>query len=612
VLAIFTGAVVRHYLRDNPICARLTVRLAVCLLCALYVATNLSATAEAATIAYQVKWEGTLNDRLRDALTENSDVVAYRDRPPASLDHLRRRVQRDIETFARILQAEGYYAASIENRLTEGDAPITVTFSIDPGPRYAFGVIEVHAKAEVAFTWPPADRIGLHSGEPALSKAVVDAEGPLLDWARNRGFPFPTIAERNVVVDHAAHKVNVAYTVDPGASAVFGPTLVDGVESVKDETVRRSIAWTEGASFDARQVTKTQDQLYAQDLYSMVRVGTGDAVDTEARIPMRITVVERKPRTVSIGVGFDTDGGPTARAGWEHRNIDGLGHKLTLTGNISGDHQEAEARFLVPGWRREDQTLRLQLRLGNDSPDAYDSTHIGASATIERKLGPQWIAGGGVAFRYSMQEQRRLDETYHLLSFPMYALRDGTDDSMNPAKGMKLDLRIEPFIEVTDPALSFLRGSVEWRGYSALDNDGYWVIAARVKLGAMLGADADEIPPDERFYAGGGGSIRGFAYKTVSPLRRNDPIGGRSLVETSVELRRRINERFGAAVFLDAGNAYSSVFPDFDEDLRLGAGVGIRYFTPVGPLRIDLAVPLNPREELDDSFGVYVSFGQAF
>jgi translocation and assembly module TamA len=578
----------------------------------LSVSTDSSSAAEPVTLNYQVRWEGTLDEGLREALIRNADTIAYLDRPPASESQLHRRVYRDIERFTRILQAEGYYAASIESEVAITESPIVITFTIEPGPIYTFGTIDFDSNDQSPFSWPEPKRIGLAPGGPALSKAVVDAEGPLLTWAKNRGYPFPTIADRTVVVDHATTTVNVTYSIDPGRQATFGHIEIQGLKSVKEETVRRTIAWKEGDPFDARLVAKTQEQLYAQDLFSIARVAVGDAVNAGGRVPMRIAVTERKHRTISLGAGFDTDGGPNARVGWEHRNIDGLGHRLNLTGELSGDLQQAEARYLIPGWRRDDQTLRLQLRLAQESPDAYDSTHIGTSATVERKLNAQWTAGAGVAFRYSVQEQRRMEDVYHLLSFPLYGLRDTTDDPMNPTKGMKLDLRAEPFIEVTDPTLSFLRGSVEWRGYRSLDEDGYWVIAVRLKLGAMLGADADDIPPDERFYAGGGGSIRGFAYKTVSPLRDDDPIGGRSLVEASVELRRRINERLGAVVFVDAGNAYSSTFPEFSEEPRVGVGVGIRYFTPIGPLRVDVAVPLNPRDGLDDSFGVYVSFGQAF
>lgn len=559
-----------------------------------------------------MRFEGPVGDALGEVLRGESDTVSYQDRPPASISHLERRANRDLDRFRQILEAEGYYAATIQSNVVEEETLPAVVFTIDPGPRYTFGPVRVESTREVDFTWPKPDTLQMHGGEPAISRVVVDAQGPILSRARNNGYPFPQITDREIVVDHDKRTLSVTYTVETGPRAVFGPTQIEGLDAVKEETVRRAIEWRQGQPYDARVVNETQERLYDQNLYSLVRITTAEAVTDEGLIPMRIKVAESKHRTITLGAGFDTDAGPNARASWEHRNIRQLGHQLTLKGLLSGDRQEFEARYLVPGWQREDQTLRWDLTLGQESVEAYDSTHFGTGVTVERVLGPRWTAGAGIAFKYSMQEQKRLDETYHLLSFPVYGIMDDRDDPVNPKEGMRLDLRAEPFIEVTDPALSFFRGTVEWRGYHALDEEGYWVIAARIKLGAMLGADLDDIPPDERFYAGGGGSIRGFAYKTVSPLKGDDPIGGASLVELSVELRRRITEQIGVAVFVDGGNAYSSAFPDFAEEMRWGVGAGIRYFTPLGPLRIDVAVPVNARSELDHSFGVYVSFGQAF
>ncbi len=564
------------------------------------------------TGAYSVRFEGAVEESLREVFRRESDTVSNQDRPPASINHLERRANRDLDRFRQILEAEGYYAATIQSNVMEDETPPAVVFTIDPGPRYAFDTIRIESTRDVAFVWPKPDSLQVTSGEPAVSRIVVEAEGPILARARNNGYPFPKIADRTVVVDHDNRTLDVTYIVEPGPSAVFGATQIEGLDAVKEDTVRRAIEWREGQPYDARVVNETQERLYDQNLYSLVRITTADAVTDDGLIHMRIKVAESKHRTITLGAGFDTDAGPNARASWEHRNIRQLGHQLTLKALLSGDRQEFETRYLVPGWKREDQTLRWELKLGQESVDAYDSTHFTTGVTVERKLGPRWTAGAGVAFKYSMQEQKQLDETYHLLSFPVYGILDNRDDPMNPKRGIRLDLRAELFIEVTDPALSFLRGTVEWRGYHALDEEGYWVIAARIKLGAMLGADVDDIPPDERFYAGGGGSIRGFAYKTVSPLKGDDPIGGASLVELSVELRRRITEQIGVAVFVDGGNAYSSAFPDFAEEMRWGVGAGIRYFTPLGPLRIDVAVPVNARSELDDSFGVYVSFGQAF
>jgi translocation and assembly module TamA len=292
--------------------------------------------------------------------------------------------------------------------------------------------------------------------------------------------------------------------------------------------------------------------------------------------------------------------------------MNGLGHKLSLQTNWSGDAQTAEAQYQIPGFRRDDQALRLHLRLAKESLDAFDSTSAGAGVSLERRLNEQWTVGAGLRLRVAREEQQRLEESYHLLSLPAYCVRSTVGNPLNPESGMKLDVRLEPFFEVTDPGGSFLKGSVNLSRYFDLARGGDWVIATRIKIGSILGTGLDGIPPDERFYTGGGGSIRGYAYNTVSPLKDNDPIGGRSLVELSLEARRRITKNIGIALFVDGGNAFSTAFPDFSEELRWGAGIGVRYFTPVGPLRVDLAVPLNRRAGVDDQFGVYVSFGQAF
>jgi translocation and assembly module TamA len=128
----------------------------------------------------------------------------------------------------------------------------------------------------------------------------------------------------------------------------------------------------------------------------------------------------------------------------------------------------------------------------------------------------------------------------------------------------------------------------------------------------MSGAERDEIPADIRFYAGGGGSIRGYAYQSVGPTQNNEPIGGRSLITMSAELRIKITEKMGLVAFVDGGSAFESAFQDFEETLQWGGGLGFRYFTAIGPLRLDVGIPINRRAGIDDSFQIYVSIGQAF
>jgi translocation and assembly module TamA len=285
---------------------------------------------------------------------------------------------------------------------------------------------------------------------------------------------------------------------------------------------------------------------------------------------------------------------------------------LKLSSEASSELQKAGITYELPAFRHVDQVLRLSLEFANETPDAYDSTYIGAALEIERKIAEVWTAGAGVRLRLAQENQLDLEETYHLISFPLFATRDTTDNELNATKGSKLALRLEPFFGVSDSSSAFLKWDLTGSRYYTLYDEGKWVFAVRARIASILGASLDDIPPDERLYAGGGGSIRGYKFMTVGPLVGNDPTGGRSLVETSVELRRSLTEKLSVAAFIDGGTAYASTFPKFDDDIRWGAGVGMRYSTPAGPLRVDIAVPLDRRDGIDDSLGVYVGFGQAF
>ncbi|HSR71931.1 MAG TPA: BamA/TamA family outer membrane protein, partial [Kiloniellales bacterium] len=196
---------------------------------------------------------------------------------------------------------------------------------------------------------------------------------------------------------------------------------------------------------------------------------------------------------------------------------------------------------------------------------------------------------------------------------PLTATRDDRDDLLDPTRGTRLSLTLTPYGGVGDQSLAFLRSTLGGTAYYAIDEGRRFVVAGRARLGSILGDDTEEIPANKRFYAGGGGSIRGYEFQKVGPLdENNEPLGGRSLVELGVELRIRVTEEIGIVPFLDGGTVFDSPYPDFEEDLRWATGLGLRYFTAIGPLRLDVAVPLDKREGIDDDYQFYISLGQAF
>jgi translocation and assembly module TamA len=188
---------------------------------------------------------------------------------------------------------------------------------------------------------------------------------------------------------------------------------------------------------------------------------------------------------------------------------------------------------------------------------------------------------------------------------------DFSDDLLNPTRGGRLSLLAAPYVDTLGPDRRFAKARLTHTRYLGLHDD--VILALRGSVGGIGGADLDDIPADERFYAGGGGSVRGIPYQLAGPLDEDDdPTGGRSLLEVGAELRYRATESIGLVLFLDGGTVADSAVPDFSEELRWGAGPGLRYFTPIGPLRVDVGFPLNARQGVDDLFQLYLSIGQAF
>jgi translocation and assembly module TamA len=271
-----------------------------------------------------------------------------------------------------------------------------------------------------------------------------------------------------------------------------------------------------------------------------------------------------------------------------------------------------ESAFRKPGFLHPDQTLVAEAGAGVESPEAYSSRHLRTAIGLERAISEDLVAGGGIGFKVSRVDQLGEEERYGLISLPLRLDWDRSDDLLDPRRGWRLGLRLTPFTEVLNEEMTFVRARASLTHYLPLLKDPGLVLATRWALGSMFGAERDEIPADERFYAGGGGSIRGLPFQSAGPLEGDDPLGGRSLVEVSAELRMRLTESLGLAAFIDGGRAFEKSIPESEGDTLWGAGLGVRYYTFLGPLRLDLAVPLDRREGVDDAFQFYVSIGQAF
>jgi translocation and assembly module TamA len=569
-------------------------------------------------IRYEVTVTGIADSEIRTQVESVIETVALRlERPPASLGLLRQRAEADVPRILSVLRSEGYYDARVAAAVDSDVKPVQVTFRIDPGPRYRIKEVEISSTDKgpaVSGNLPKAAGIGLARGEVARARAVLDGEAKLLTYLKERGYPFARVEERQVVVDHADHSMSVHLRVDPGPRAYFGPTTITGLQSVYASVILNKIPWREGDLYQGSRLEQLQKKLTATGLFSSVQITSGKTADEKGRVPVTVAVTEGKHRTVTAGVGYRTDEGLGANVSWEHRNFFHAGERLTVAGKASGITRSLETTFREPTLWREDQWLTYTLRLAEDRPDAYRSRNLAGSLVLERELTKGLVAGAGVGAKAADVGQEGPNEKFLLLSLPLSLGWNGTDDLLDPKRGTRLSLQVAPYQDLGSEDVRFIKARASTSHYLQVVSDPSVVLAGRGAVGVIEGASRLSVPADERFYAGGGGSIRGYRYQSVGPLEDDKPTGGRSFVELSLETRLRVSERLGLIAFVDGGTAFANepFSSSGEEEMRWGTGMGFAYYTPIGPFRLDVAVPLNRRQGVDDSFQIYVSLGQAF
>lgn len=580
-------------------------------------------------IRYEVAIEGELPEELRRRLRDASNAERLVERPPASPLVLRRRAEDDLATLQQVLRSEGYYAGEVRYTIetvpvpegpTEGPSgPTTtpgtrLTFEVVPGPQFTFGAtaVEVEEPAD-GFVAPSPAVLGLDTGAPAAAETVLRAEERLLDLARRDARPLARLGQRTAIVDHDLRTMDVTLRVAPGPQAAFGTITFAGDAGIAETFLRRRLPFETGDAYDPELVTRGRRRLIETNLFSTVITEVGEELDAEGRIPVTYRLRPRLHRTIGGGLSYQTDVGPGINAYWEHRNLLSSGERLRADLSVAPVDTLAKLSFRKPEIWTRGLSLLAALAGEIEDTDAYKSESVRVDTGVEYEFTEKVIGGLGIAYRYGDVRQEGERDTFALLSFPARLSWDFSDDLLDPARGGRVQLFGSPYFDTMGNDTRFLKTQVVHTRYVPLLDEHRLVLALRAAAGSISGADRDTVPADERLYSGGGGSIRGIGYQLAGPLDdRDDPIGGRSNLEFSVEARSRFTETLGAVAFLDGGSAFTSQLPNFGETLRFGAGLGLRYITGIGPIRLDLAVPVNRRRGVDDPFQLYVSIGQAF
>lgn len=583
--------------------------------------------------------------------TETSSLKSLEKDPPPGPPGLVGRAKLDIERITAAMMATGRYGAAVDvtaagvsvgspsapDVVQRAPRPVPMVIRIQPGPVFTIGRVQILA-ADRGPHRPSAIRpeeVGLKTGEPAPSGVVFAAEAKIVDRLRAEGFPFARVANREAVADHARKQLDVTINVASGLRAPFGEVVVRGTREVDPKVVRGRVPFDPGDRYDPKKMIELRDELAKLDVFSSIRVKEGDGPDAQGRVPVYIDVEEKKFRYVGAAAKYGTVEGASLNAYWGHRNLFGGAEKLRIEATssrlISNDPQNYEyslkTSFEKPGiWTGFDDLL-VEVEAMRERPDAYWRDGARAAVAVRRRISSEFSAQVGLEVEGSSIRDTFGEREFVLVGAPLSATFDNTNSKLDPTEGVRATLIAAPYFNSGKGAssINIFKGQVAT--YWGFDDAGRYVLAGRLGAGAMLGPTAtDEVPANRRFFAGGGGSIRGFAYQNASPkcdsraprpknaLRCDDdqPIGGRSLLEASAEMRIKVTDTIGIVPFVDAGAAFDKAYPDFGEDIRVGAGIGLRYYTAIGPIRFDVATPVVGKDKNDPTVAFYVSVGQAF
>lgn len=560
---------------------------------------------------------GDLGSDLRERIVR---AIGEADRPVENRFQARRRARDAAEDAIAVLRSEGYYAYAVEAEVSETNPPRPVV-SVVPGPRFVL--------ADPAVTWTGAEPDGitrtqaiaameLAPGQPGRAAEVVAAEGRVVATVRQSGYADAAPDPREVIVDHEDQTVRPTFRIAAGDLVRLDGLVLDTEGRTNPAWLNQLRPWRDGDVYDPEAVAELERRLLDTGVYDTVTVALSarDDVDEEGRRRVLVGLSDRPRRTLELGASYSTLEGFGIDSRWSRYNVLGRADTLALVARASELDSRIGGDLTLPHWRRPAQTLHLNAGAYRNETDAYEETGIGVGADLRRRYGANSFVTAGVSLdvtRNDEKDARTLSTLGRELIigavFGAVSI-DRSNSILDPTQGWRADLRLEPTYIAGDESLPYLEVATQAIAYLPLDSQARSVVAGRLKVGSLIGASLD-VPASRRFYAGGGGSVRGYAYQAVGPrLDDNTPRGGLSLVELSFEARRKLTDRWGVVAFVDAGSVGDDMTPSGD-NLSVGVGVGVRYDLGFGPIRADIAIPLDAGKR-DGAFQLYLSIGQSF
>lgn len=502
------------------------------------------------------------------------------------------------------LHAEGYYDAEVAFKV----AGKQITYQVNSAALYRIKQVSLDLPKGIS---APIALLNLSVGEPLKAQKVLTANTLLRDYIANNYCLLEIDNDYNVILETADKVANIRFSVEQSPAVNFGEIQFSGLKTIDNDYLLARLPIEKGECFKRSKLDAARVSLVKSNLLANVTATIGNAANAE--VPITLNVKERRHRTLSAGLGFQTDDGFGINLGWANRNLQRRAQRLKIASQISQTQQNLTLDLTLPHYRRNNQSITFYSELRRENTEAFFSTATDLGAAISRPLWRQLRASLGAEVSFSKVEDSEQTESFALFSLPLRLEYDRRNDTLNPTRGWIAAGGLQPHWNAYQNT-RFLKSSLAVSAYHSFAQQAWRpTIALRSAIGSIDGANREDVAANLRFYVGGGGSVRGYPFQTLGPLDESDaPLGGLSFSDYSAETRLRWGENWGGVLFLDGGVAYANSSPRVGEDLLWGAGIGLRYFTSFAPIRFDIAVPLNRRDSIDDPFQLYISIGQAF
>lgn len=588
---------------------------------------------------YSLTLAQTGNAELDAALKGSSQLAALRAIAPVGPFALVIRARDDVPRLETALKSFGYYEGKVRVRILDRelddlslpqqlaalpkDKPADVKVAIDLGPQYRLHDITI----EGTVTPAARDKLGLAPSQPAIAAEVLAAQARLLTALQEEGHGLAKVDTPEAYLDPPDHGVDLIFKVDPGPRVEIGAIALHGLHDVNAEFIRRRLLVHSGELYQPSRIEAARQDLAALGVFSGVAVNAADRVDAEGRLPLTFDFQERPKHAIGLTAAYSTDLGGIPKLSWSDRNLFGSAEQLNLSAagtGLGGDASRGlgynlSGQFIKPDFLARDQSLQFDADALKQDLQAYDQTAFSTGASIHRKLNERWSASIGVSAERERILQEQVARRFELLGLPVSVNYDSTglgNPLLDPTHGVHAAVSATPTQSFGHQHLAFAILQVTASTYLDFADFGWAepgrsVLALRGLVGSVQGASTLDLPPDQRFYSGGSTTVRGFKYQSIGRLFLDgNPMGGAATDAGAVEFRQKLFGDFGMATFVDAGQINSASAP-FRGTVRVGTGAGVRYYTPIGAIRLDVAVPLN-RQPGGDRFELYVGIGQPF